>query len=84
MRAGALGRIQAPVRIGDSEASDQKHPIERDLEPAEPAQAELVRDVAPQNLEEGVDRIVVHGDNLIGFMRCDARCSGIFGNRLRP
>jgi hypothetical protein len=29
----------------------------------------LVRDVAPQNLEEGVDWIVVHDDCLTGFMR---------------
>ena len=61
--------IEAPVRVADREASDQKQPIEHDLEPAEPAQAELVRDVAPQNLEEGVDWIVVHDDCLTGFMR---------------
>jgi hypothetical protein len=44
-------------------------PIEHDLEPAELAEAELIRDVAPQNLEEGVDWIVVHDDCLTGFMR---------------
>src|ERR1700733_8632764 len=67
MRACALGRIHPPVRIGNSEASHQKHPIESDLEPAVSTQAELVRNVAAQNLEERVDRIVVHDGNLFRF-----------------
>ncbi len=39
----------------------------RDLEPAKPAKAELVRDVATQNPQEGVDWIVMHGGNLAEF-----------------
>ena len=67
-RAGALRRIQAPVCVGDCEASDQKHAIEHDLEPSESAEAELARDVASQNLEEGVDWIVAHDMSLVGLM----------------
>ena len=47
MYAGALRRIQAPAGIGDCDASEHKHPKKPDLEPAEPAEAELVRDIAP-------------------------------------
>src|SRR5277367_899811 len=68
MRARALCRVHPPVRIGNSEAPYQQQPVERDLEPAELAQAELVREVTPQNLEECVDRIVGHGGNLLGLV----------------
>src|SRR3984957_9848580 len=68
MRARALCRVHPPVRIGNSEAPYQQHPVERDLEPAELAQAELIREVTPQNLEECVDRIVRHCGNLIGLV----------------
>jgi hypothetical protein len=68
MRASTLGRIHPPVCAGDREASDQKHPIGRDFEPAESTEAQLVRDVAAQDLEECVNRIVTHGSNLIGVL----------------
>jgi hypothetical protein len=82
MRAGALRRIQPPVRIGDSKTPDQQYPVERDLEPAVSAQAEQVREVSPKNLKERVDRIVVHDCNLIGLGGSDAGCSGIPANGL--
>src|ERR1700757_2890502 len=48
MRARALCRVHPPVRIGNCEAPYQQHPVERDLEPAELAQAELVPEVTPR------------------------------------
>jgi hypothetical protein len=47
MRASSLRLVRPPIHVRDGKASDQKHPIERNLEPALSAEAELVRDVAP-------------------------------------
>src|ERR1700746_2236453 len=71
MRARALRRVHPPVRIGNSEAPYQQHRVERDLEPAELAQAELVRVVAPRtwkNVWIGLSGMAETSSGLVGAM----------------
>jgi hypothetical protein len=62
MHASALRRIHPPIRIGNREGPDQKHPVEHGLGPAVSTQGELVRNIAPRtssNVWLGLSRMMV-------------------------